>query len=428
MSISHIAQPLQPSVAYGMNDHPGATPSAQAPRSTPLPVRIASGAHAPRQLQPSAVQQRLVASAQAKAASPPLRTVTPPNRHAEANQIIDKYNQAMDAGVKLGERNFFKKLASVALNVAIVAIAVAATVATGGAAIAITGPLIALVSVNLATSMGDAACCYKNWQAAKDQANGGTRERLIGGDSCITHGCMSLCRAVQRKVGGNQDTADNVAKGLSAAFKIGLGAATAFYSGGLANAASLAKIGFYVTKGVGIAINLVTIAQRGIQERQFLKNVPRAGDAPDHYAVSIPRGGPRMQQMNSIANESLQLLMKDPNAFVAAAATGTPNPRRTAVAEQLQARFQADAERGPNDSPRPGQSYADYVAEFNPDHEEIDTDADNARDFARFTQGGTEDIGNAFISAGLNALAIGGLVAGELGWTALMVDALKDVL
>ena len=94
-----------------------------------------------------------------------------------------------------------------------------------------------------------------------------------------------------------------------------------------------------------------------------------------------------------------------------AAGTGTPNPRRTAVAEQLQARFELDAEWGRN--------YG---------HEDIDTDADNAREFARFTQGGTEDIGNAFISAGLNALAIGGLVAGELGWTTLMVDALKDLL
>ena len=382
---------------------PSDGPSTAAARKTP--AVIPSSAHAPRQQPAPTVQQSLVASARAKAVSPPLRTVTAPNRHAEANRIIDKYNQATDAGVDLGKRNFFKKLASVALNVAIVAIAVAATLATGGVAIAITGPLIALVSVNLATSVGDAVCCYKNWQAAKDQANGGTRERLIGGDSCITHACMSLCRAVQRKVGGDQDTADKVAKGLSAAFKIGMGVATAFYAGGLANAASVAKIGFYVTKGVGIAINLVTIAQRGIQERQFLSNVPRSGDRQDHYAEAIPRGSPRMQRMNSVANASLELLIKDDNAFVAAA-VGTPNPRRTAVAAQLQDRFAMDAA---------GHMYAD-------------TDADNAREFARFAQGSTEDIGNAYISAGLSALAIGGLIAGELGWTTLMVEAMKGVL
>jgi hypothetical protein len=100
------------------------------------------------------------------------------------------------------------------------------------------------------------------------------------------------------------------------------------------------------------------------------------------------------------------LLIKDDNAFVAAAAVGTPNPRRTAVAAQLQDRFAMDAA---------GHMYAD-------------TDADNARDFARFAQGSTEDIGNAYISAGLSALAIGGLIAGELGWTALMVEAIKGVL
>ena len=383
---------------------PSDGPSTAAARKTP--AVIPSSAHAPRPQPAPAVQQSLVASARAKAASLPLRTVTAPNRQAEANRIIDKYNQATDAGVDLGKRNFFKKLASVALNVAIVAIAVAATLATGGVAIAITGPLIALVSVNLATSVGDAVCCYKNWQAAKDQANGGTRERLIGGDSCITHACMSLCRAVQRKVGGDQDTADKVAKGLSAAFKIGMGVATAFYAGGLANAASVAKIGFYVTKGVGIAINLVTIAQRGIQERQFLSHVPRSGDRQDHYAEAIPRGSPRMQRMNSVANASLELLIKDDNAFVAAAAVGTPNPRRTAVAAQLQDRFAMDAA---------GHMYAD-------------TDADNAREFARFAQGSTEDIGNAYISAGLSTLAIGGLIAGELGWTTLMVEAMKGVL
>jgi hypothetical protein len=99
------------------------------------------------------------------------------------------------------------------------------------------------------------------------------------------------------------------------------------------------------------------------------------------------------------------LLIKDDNAFVAAA-VGTPNPRRTAVAAQLQDRFAMDAA---------GHMYAD-------------TDAGNAREFARFAQGSTEDIGNAYISAGLSTLAIGGLIAGELGWTTLMVEAMKGVL
>jgi hypothetical protein len=56
------------------------------------------------------------------------------------------------------------------------------------------------------------------------------------------------------------------------------------------------------------------------------------------------------------------------------------------------------------------------------------TDVASARTFAQFTQGGTEDIGNAIASTGLSALAIGGLVTGELGWTEMMLDAVKDIL
>ena len=64
---------LPPSVAYGLNNHDGAKPSAQASRSLPAPpAAIPSAAHAPRLQAAPAMQQALVASAQVKAASPPL--------------------------------------------------------------------------------------------------------------------------------------------------------------------------------------------------------------------------------------------------------------------------------------------------------------------------------------------------------------------
>lgn len=403
------------SVDRSPNDPEGAKPSAQASRSvyTP-PAVIYSAAYAPRSEAAPAVQHALVASAQAKAASPPLTEVRLPERFAAANEIIDRFNKATDSGVNLGRRNFFWKLAPVALNAAVLAIAVAATAATSGLAIVVTGPLIALLSVNLAVSAGDAVCCRKNWQAAKDQANGGSRERLIGGDSCITHASMSLCRAIQRKVGGSEATADKVANGLSLAFKTGLGVATAFFTGGLANTATMAKTAFYVTKGVGIAINLVKVATRGIKERQFLGNVKRAGNAQDHYSESIPRGGKRMQRMNSIANDTLLLLKNDQNAFVSALSVGAPSDRHIYAAVKLQRYFERDADNVRNVASRGPGSFQ--------------TDVASARTFAQFTQGGTEDIGNAIASTGLSALAIGGLVTGELGWTEMMLDAVKDIL
>lgn len=392
---------LPPAVAYGMNNHDGAKPSAQASRSVPAPPAvIPSTAHAPRAESAPAVQQALVASAQAKAASAPLAEVALPNRDGEALRLLDKLDAAKNANVDLSKRNFFMKCASVAASATIVAIAIAATVLSFGLASVVTAPVIALTSVNLATSVGDAVCCYKNWQAAKDQANGGSRERLIGGDSCVTHAAMTLCRAVQRKVGGSQETADQVAKGLSVGFKVGMGVATAFFCAGIGGAAHIAKIGFYVTKGMSMAINLSTVALRGIHERQFLSNVQRSERLQDLYKTEIPREGPRMQRMNSVANDGLRLMMRDPNAFTSTLAVAS-SPLRQATVRELNQLLERDAAVARNVGRSPGV-------------DQVEISAERAQHFTRFTQGATADMGNAALATAMTALAVAGLLPGEV--------------
>ena len=391
---------LRPAVAYQLTQQEGGQPSAQASHSVSTPpADIPSAAHAPRMQAAPAVQQAHAASARAKAAAPPLTEVALPHRDSEALRLLDKLDAAKNANVDLSKRNFFMKCATVAASATIVAIAIAATVVTFGLAAAVTAPVIALTAINLATSVGDAVCCYKNWQAAKDQANGGSRERLIGGDSCVTHAAMTLCRAVQRRVGGSQETADQVAKGLSVGFKVGMGVATAFFCAGIGGAAHSAKIGFYVTKGMGMAVNLSTIALRGIHERQFLRNVQRSERLQDLYKTEIPRQGPRMQRMNSVANDGLRLMMRDPHAFTSTLAVVT-SPLRQATVRELNQLLERDA------------AVASHVGR-SPGVDQVEISAQRAQHFTRFTQGATADMGSAALATVLSALAVAGLVPGE---------------
>lgn len=447
INISAAVSHLPPSVAYGLNNHDGAKPSAQASRSLPAPpAAIPSAAHAPRLQAAPAMQQALVASAQAKAASPPLTEVALPDSHPEANRLIDKYVKAQNAGVDLSKRNFFMKCALVALNAAVLGVAIAATVMSMGALSPLTVPAIVLLGANLATSSGDALCCYKNWQAAKDQANGGSKERLIGGDSCITHTTMKLCRYINVKVGGNEAHADLAAKVLSTGLKIGLGVATAVCTAGLSQAGNFAKITLYAAKSVGLAVNACTVALRGIHERQFLSDVKRTnlervgligvrqkaehqpeGYEYDRYQSAIPRSGPRMQRMNSVANDGLALMIKDKNAFAFEVAGSS---QRQAAAASLTELLSADAERfstvlerGAVNSRR--SDGAGLMVKMQPDHPEygtaeagrngdfVATSADRAQHFARFARGATEDVGNAAVRVLLAGLAIAGIVVAE---------------
>ena len=439
---------LRPAGAYTVDPQEGSKPSAQANQSAPAQAAvIRSDARAPRLDAAPALRQALVASAQAKAASPPLTEVALPDRHPEADRLIDKYVKAQNAGVDLSKRSFFMKCGLVAANAAVLAVAIAATVLSVGALSPLTVPAIVLLSANLATASGDALCCYKNWQAAKDQANGGSKERLIGGDSCITHASMKLCRYINDKVGGKQAHADLAAKVLSAGLKIGLGVATAVCTAGLSQAANFAKITLYAAKGVGIAVNTCTIALRGIHERQFLTDVKRTnmervgligerqkaerqpeGYEHDRYQTAIPRSGPRMQRLNSVANDGLALMIKDKDAFAFEVA-GSPQ-RKAAAASLTQLlstdaeRFSTALERGAAISVRP--DGAGLSVQMQPDHPDygkaeagrngdfVATSPERGQHFARFAKGATEDVGNAAVGVLLAGLAIAGIAVAEI--------------
>lgn len=415
------AQSSQPQAEAGPAVH--AEAPAHKPAAVPAPEAMRPRANADAsetELAAARASQRGAGSAQARASS---RTQV----IAEANRQIDKYVEAREAGVSLAHTAYLKKLADVAVKTAIVGIAVAATVLSAGLAVGLTAPVIALTSVSLAVSMGDAACCRKNWQAAKSQAagaGGGNMQRLIGGDSCITHGLMTLARVIrtalakrfgeESKFVASEAHADMIAKGFSLGFKIGLGVATAWATAGLTGAAvgatsaiqagaHLAKVGFLATSATGAAINLFTVIKRGFMEGQFSRLNKRSGETPDLYKAEIPRRERGAQRLNSIANDSLQLMIKSPKAFQKALRADTHESRsnaRSGAASRIQQTFGDDANK----------------MRANPSGDGVVFNASKARGFASDAQGPLEDIGNAGVNA-VQFLVTGfGIANNHFGW------------
>lgn len=423
------AIPASPSLAAAISGQPafralGDHPPEAAPAPAPVPV---TEAQRPRANASAEAQASLVASAYQRTEGPPqARASSRIQVIAAANRQIDKYVEAEKAGVKLAKATFIKKLAEVAVHVAIVGIAVAVKCGSFGLLAPVTTPVIALTGANLAVAAGDAYCCYKNWQAAKSQAAGGDKQRMLGGDSIISHALMKAARGtrsalialgVREQRLASVATTDKIAKGVSIGFKVGLACATSFYTAGLTGAgaakgatdamkagADLAKVGFLVTNITGAAMNLLTTIQRGCVERQFLGQSRRSDRQQDLYQGAIPRQARGLQRMNSIANDSTRLMIGSPRAFrnaIAAGAPDTRSPARMRAALLLTRTFEGDA----NNLRRAGQGRGDVVI-----------NESRARAFASVAQGTAEDFGNAFVSTGKFAMTGGAIVAGHFGW------------
>ena len=411
------------SMAAALSSQPqaGAGPAVGAGAAPSTPARVSMRAGEQPQMQHLSVEAReeLGELAYERADGPAQAQPVPrTDANAEANKLIDKYVEAQKAGVSLAKTTFIKKLAEVAVHVAIVSIAVAATVASVGLAAAVTGPVIALTSANLAVSAGDAWCCHKNWQAAKSQADGGDKQRLIGGDSCISHALMKTARGLRglmaRVLGedsrlvASEAKADKIAKGVSIGFKVGLAAATSWVTAGLTGASHLAKVGLFVTSITGGAMNALTVIQRGIRERQFRSNTERGGSSQDLYKASIPREAKGMRRMNSIANDSTRLMIRNANAFTNAISADVPTTSRARqnAALLLSATFGHDAAslaRAGLGGVRGGSN--------------VRVDEANAQAFASVAKGTAEDFGNAFVNAGKFTLTVVAITSEHFGWT-----------
>jgi hypothetical protein len=425
------AIPASPSLAAAISSQPaflkvGDHPPEAAP--TPAPVPMRAGEQPQMEHLPVEAQEALRELAYGRADGPAqVHLLSDKQVLAAANTQIDKYVEAEKAGVSLAKLTFIKKLAEVAVQVAIVGIAVAVKCGSFGLLAPVTTPVIALTGANLAVSAGDAWCCYKNWQAAKSQAEGGNKQRVIGGDSIIAHAFMKLARAgrnaLANKLGENsrfvasEANVDKWATRSSYGFKVGLAAATSWFTVGLTGAASavgattaiqagahLAKVGFLVTSITGGAINALTVIQRGLRERQFRGNTERGDGLRDLYKTSIPREARGLQQANSIANDTTRLLRVDPKAFTKAIRAGTRENftgARFRAAMRLEQTFAGDASR---------------IFRARGEVGKVVTNEAKAQAFASVTKGTAEDFGNAFVNAGKFTLTVLAIANEHYGW------------
>lgn len=152
-----------------------------------------------------------------------------------------------DAHVDAAERNFFKKIGSVAANIVVVIIASVATAASvGGAA-----PVLALACVSLAISIGDAACAYQDWQLKSAAQNEGKTSEQIEqsglpcGGSCIANATHHLAE----KAGASTEQAKVIANGVDLTIRVGLGVAMAYTGAGIGGATDWVS---YVAASAGL--------------------------------------------------------------------------------------------------------------------------------------------------------------------------------
>lgn len=152
-----------------------------------------------------------------------------------------------DAHVDAAERNFFKKIGSVAANIVVVIIASIATGASVGGAT----PVLALACVSLAISIGDAACAYQDWQLKSAAQNEGKTSEQIKqsglpcGGSCIAN----ATHHVAEKAGASKEQAKVIAKGVDLTIRVGLGVAMAYTGAGIGGATDWVS---YVAASAGL--------------------------------------------------------------------------------------------------------------------------------------------------------------------------------
>lgn len=171
--------------------------------------------------EPRDVQMHLADEAHGLAQTPPV-----PKVKSERDKAIDKLNaastkfkQARDEGVNIAEASFYRKLIKVATSALTVGIAAALTALSfGGAA-----PLLAVASINLAVSVGDAVCAYRAAKNAMARAAGlDPPHHLPEGTSCV----KNLLHVATKALGGSDERAAQVAKYGGAFVSLGLAAAS----------------------------------------------------------------------------------------------------------------------------------------------------------------------------------------------------------
>lgn len=234
------------------------TPSAPTERSavSGRPANIAGALSPPRSDLPLMQREQTVESVRARSNATAQERVGARTAVAEKRLEVaaSKVQEARDNGVSLAKASFFKKLLGVAASVITVGVATALTAVSGG----IAAPLLAMASVNLAVSAGDALCAFRNMRHAQDLAAGNPNPRpaMPCGNGCL----QNLLYAVAKRCGvDNESTRQLIAKGVGGFLQLGL-AIGSFVAGGAAGAIALApKIALMVANVIRALNALETV-------------------------------------------------------------------------------------------------------------------------------------------------------------------------
>jgi secreted effector protein SseF len=200
----------------------------------------------------SAPKEGLVQSASQKARSEQTNNVCPSRKEVAEKRIdkaSEKAKEARSMGVDVAKNSFWKKALSAACSVVAVAIFAGLTaVSFGGAA-----PLLAVASVAMANSIGDAVCAYRNFKNIEAEANHKEPPyaKLPCGNSFMGNVGFKLGSAL----GMGEDNAKIFGKVLGVAVGGGLGIASIALSAGLGTLPLLPTIVSSVATGVNTAVN-----------------------------------------------------------------------------------------------------------------------------------------------------------------------------
>lgn len=245
---------------------------------------------------------QLIAQATERASQPPLGQVQ--SRATEATEKLaaaqNKLKEAGEAGVELAKLSFFKKLATVATAALAVAMAAAlSAVSFGGAT-----PLLAIACVNLAVSIGDSVCAYRNFKDAQLVAAGGEAvHNLPGGDSIVKnllHGLATAC-------GASDERAKDVAKYGNAVFQTGLILASLAVGamGVISGAAAAMPLANKVSDLVANSVNLLISGETVVRSFRFERHNALLSDIG-----SLARDLQELSQLDQL-DDQIEQLIKD---------------------------------------------------------------------------------------------------------------------
>lgn len=337
-----------PSVAYRQNIDLHAEPVKPGRRSdtaASAPTVVRSARHAAQSNAPEAARPALVRQAREKSLLPTPKTTLSRSDMVEAgvDRSSELLKSARQVGVDTANRTFMRKCAQCIGHGVVLGLTVAlATMSFGAAA-----PLVAVAATVFAVSTGDAACAYKNRQAAKDMAEGKPAQMLIGGSSIVSNLSMTACRALADQFSKGNDmsgvpdevrykTADTVAKVFSGIAEIGLVAASFVIGTGFAEAGKLAAEGallisdasmatmngaLIASKISGTLVALTASVDSGVVGGGFaVGNLDKhlfaaQKDGSDPVQAAVPRKGEALTNLNFSLHYLLAAQKADPVYF-----------------------------------------------------------------------------------------------------------------